>query len=349
MRWLPPEEFNSNTILYEIHWQTENSINKVKNKQQKTLKGHELATGPRNLMRNFTLEKLQPNHTYLVWLRAYSTNSTFSESQIANIETFPEPENIQLISETPYNLEISWHAPLFVKRYLIKYKSSSSNNNITWVEVFDSALQSGPKDNTSLEHLLISNLTPKTQYNFVMFLHYKNRLEPYIWPIDSMRFIYETLGDKPSTPGKPHVQYVSGEAYQVIWATSRENGASIEEYVLEGIQRRKEVVIADGAGEEKKVEKIVEQDSDEQEWQVYYNGTNNYWITSSLKNIHLYGFRVRTRNSYGWSNYSTESEPVIDHMDHSSSEALRITQILVPIFVILIIMICLSVAILCGK
>lgn len=39
IRWLPPLEFNSNAIWYEVHWQTENSLNKLKNKQQQLVQG----------------------------------------------------------------------------------------------------------------------------------------------------------------------------------------------------------------------------------------------------------------------------------------------------------------------
>lgn len=287
------------------------------------------------------LVSLHPNHTYSVWVRAYSSNLTYSESYVVNIKTFPEPQNITLRNTTPYSLEITWKAPEHVTRYLIKYKSSSMNN-LTWVEIFDSFATHDLDDELvpSLETLLIENLTPKTQYHFVMFLYYEKRADAYVWPIDR-RFIYETLGDVPSAPGKPTVKHLSGDAYQVIWEPSRDNGAIIEEYVLEGLQRRKEIVTGEGET------KVDDQEYEDGEWENYYNGTNTYWITRNMRKIRLFGFKVRAKNSYGWSNYSTESEPVTEFNVSGIDTNYMVTIIIVSVFVILLI--ALAVAVIFGE
>lgn len=65
------------------------------------------------------LKSLHPNHAYSVWVRAYSSNQTFSESKVVNIQTFPEPKNITLRNKTPYTLEITWSEPLHVTRFVL--------------------------------------------------------------------------------------------------------------------------------------------------------------------------------------------------------------------------------------
>lgn len=288
------------------------------------------------------LNRLHPNQTYSVWVRAYSSNETFSETHVVNIETFPEPEDITLLNITPYSLDISWQAPAHVSRYLINYKSTSANNQ-TWVPAFDSSSLIDTLDEA--KNLTVAALSPKIQYQFVMFLYYEKRADAYIWPRD-MPFIYETLGDAPSTPGQPMVKHVSGEAYQVIWDPSKDNGAFIDEYVLEGLQRRREVPVTEGPeGVEKSL--VVEEDPDNKDWAMYYNGTSTYWITSTVKNIHLYGFRVRAHNSYGWSNYSAESEPVADIVEAGLDRNFLLTLLFLGIFILLLIS--LSVAVICGK
>lgn len=205
---------------------------------------------------------------------------------------------------------------------------------------------------TALEQtLLIQRLTPKTQYHFVMSLYYEKRHEPYLWPTDH-RFVYETLGDRPSTPGRPRITHVSGDAYQVTWDSSRDNGAFIEEYVLEGVQRRREKPVTqpitnkiDNETTQGTEENIEEQLSGN--WEIYYNGTNTYWITRHMKSIGLFDFRVRARNSYGWSDYSLESDSVEFGKSEPEKKVLLAVYISLPIFVILVIV--LVILIVCGK
>lgn len=39
VHWYPPIEFNSDAVWYEVHWQTESALNKLKNKQQQLVQG----------------------------------------------------------------------------------------------------------------------------------------------------------------------------------------------------------------------------------------------------------------------------------------------------------------------
>lgn len=219
--------------------------------------------------------------------------------------------------------------------------------------MFDS-LDNEHDNATALEQtLLIQRLTPKTQYHFVMFLYYEKRQEPYLWPQDH-RFVYETLGDRPSTPGRPRITHVSGDAYQVTWELSRDNGAIIEEYVLEGVQRRREKPQIQPATNKSEITnettQVVEENVEEQlsgNWEIYYNGTNTYWITRNMKSIGLFDFRVRARNSYGWSDYSLESDSVEFGKSEPEKKVMLALYISLPIFVILVIV--LAILTVCGK
>lgn len=218
--------------------------------------------------------------------------------------------------------------------------------------MFDS-LDNEHNNITALEQtLLIERLTPKTQYQFVMFLYYEKRLEPYMWPKDHL-FIYETLGDRPSTPGRPRISHVSGDAYQVTWESSRDNGAIIEEYVLEGVQRRREkpqIVTNTNTTDTNNSSQIMEENVEEQlsgTWEIFFNGTNTYWITRNMKSIGLFDFRVRAKNSYGWSDYSPESDQVEFGKSEPEKKVMLALYISLPIFVILVIV--LAIAIVCGR
>ncbi len=102
--------------------------------------------------------------------------------------------------------------------------------------------------------------------------------------------------------------------FQVGWSPSRENGAPVLEYSLEAQQIRVSNRVARSADDIEKSDSsttsvtnfVEEPPVPDSEWRVYYNGTDNYWIVEGLQAVD-YAFRCRSRNSYGWSNYSTIS------------------------------------------
>lgn len=173
-------------------------------------------------------------------------------------------------------------------------------------------------------HFQIDHLSPKTQYRFYLELYYPKLNEPFIWPSDA-RYVFETLGDVPSMPGKPDVKHESGEVYHISWEPSKENGAPIEQYSLEALKsqslraKRSTTEIISGQTTNSTIASMAidldneldtEEEGKEDQWTVFYSGPNHYWIAKGLHPIHLYKFRVRARNSYGWSSYSSNSEPV---------------------------------------
>jgi proto-oncogene tyrosine-protein kinase ROS len=182
-----------------------------------------------------TLSKLLPNQSYKIWVIAYATKFAFTESDFVTTSTFPGPENLVLNSTNSYNMTLRWNKPEHVFKYVIQY---SSPENSDWVDGFSSETdviyQVDEKNRT---YYFIGNLLPKTKYQFSLKLYYaQSPLRAYRWPpqqTEDSRYVFETLGDAPSAPGKPTVKSVKENIFQVIWDPSRENGAPIEEYLLE--------------------------------------------------------------------------------------------------------------------
>ena len=89
--------------------------------------------------------------------------------------------------------------------------------------------------------------------------------------------------------------------YQLNWKSSQAYGSEVIAYQLEGL------IIDIGYKERAFVSKGSDTNK---HWNVYYNGTDNYWNVT--KNINeKYVFRVRAGNVYGFSAWSNTSE-IID-------------------------------------
>lgn len=313
IKWMPPVTMNSDRVWYEVHWQTEHLGNGVKNRQQQ-LVPMSLNSNNQHITRNLT--KLLPSHTYSVWIIAYTSNETFTESDIVKIETFSDPENITLLEVTAYSLQISWMEPKNVSRYILQYSPIGYPKNKT--VVFDSIVDNSTRSGV-VKPYEINELAPKIQYKFEVLLYYPKREAPYVWPLDG-RSIFETLGDRPTSPGKPILEHVGAGIYKVSWEPAKDNGATIEVYNLEAryqsntitnrVKRSTNAIVNTTTPS---VLVVDEPEPMEQKWILQYNGTFTYWIVNNIS-IKLHSFRVRARNSYGWGPYSSESEPVSQAM-----------------------------------
>jgi proto-oncogene tyrosine-protein kinase ROS len=292
--WSPPQELNGATVHYEIYWQTERTLSGVRQKEQPNVEQQQSNS---TQFLTTVLNKLSPNETYTIWVRAYSENNeTSSDSEKVQINTYPEPSDLVLVNKTAYVLVLAWEAHNHIGLYSVQFSPITSHE---WENV--------TVDNRTGESVIVvkENLKPKTQYKFRLVLFYKNYSEEYVWPQDS-RFIYETLGDKPSPPGTPKIQYVKPNIYKVWWEASKDNGAAIELYKLEGLElpnyrtkrstnRTAFFYTAPSVEEE------------EREWQPFYNGTETSWIIDGLSEKYKYEFRVSALNAYGWSDPSEPS------------------------------------------
>lgn len=289
---------------------------------------------------------LLPNQPYNIWIRAYTANETYNQSALVQIETLPEPENITLINATSQSLIIDWRPYTKAIQYVIeyrplefqKYEAKQILNSVNFTNQ-DSAIQ-------------LIDLNPKTQYIFRILLYFPKRNEPYIWPQDD-RFVFETYGDKPSAPGRPLIIHLRSDVYKVSWGAAMHNGAIIEEYSLEGLRyrvsnrgKRSTDSITDEIQKPLDSKSMItatpltveEYDAITDNWTVYYNGTDTYWIIKDLTPVNLYSFRVRARNSYGWGDYSDLSDPITEQYvlnEHREYLIIAITGPVVATFVVL--------------
>ncbi|XP_076250339.1 receptor protein-tyrosine kinase sevenless isoform X2 [Rhynchophorus ferrugineus] len=336
VNWFPPKELNGDVVHYEIHWLTEGSLTGVRQKGEQPVSDLNVLPNQVGVLTTI-LQKLSPNETYTVWIRAYSeTNETSSDSDRVQITTYPEPSAFQLINRTSSSLCLSWEITPHIHKYVVEYAPITSTNKWTRVKFNDK----GKK----LVEIDVEELKPKNQYKFRLTLLYDKYPEWYIWPSDS-RFTFETLGDRPSPPGIPGIQFFGPSIYKVVWEASQNNGAPIELYKLECLKlktfRNKRSTNNNRTAFFYSAPSVEEE---EFTWDQVYNGTDNSWVINGLSDKYKYAFRVSALNSYGWSDPSAEST------EFDISEAERISQknpmnlifmaILIPITLGLLIISC---------
>ncbi|XP_030754698.1 proto-oncogene tyrosine-protein kinase ROS-like isoform X3 [Sitophilus oryzae] len=338
VNWSPPSQLNGDVIRYEIHWLTEGSLTGVRQKGEQPVSDLRFVDKKMDVLTTL-LQKLSPNETYTVWIRAYSeTNETSSDSDRVQITTYPEPSEFELTNRTSQSLFLMWEVTPHIYKYSIQYAPITSTN--TWIGVKQT------DQNDDLVEIAVEDLKPKNQYKFRLALLYDKYPEWYVWPSDS-RFTFETLGDRPSPPGTPGIQLSGPNIYKVVWEASLDNGAPIELYKLECLKlitfRNKRSTTTNRTAWFHSAPSIEEE---EFTWEQVYNGTDNSWVISDLSDKYRYAFRVYALNSYGWSDPSPEST------DFDITEAERLSQknpinlifiaTFVPIIICLTIVICFS-------
>lgn len=175
--WLPPKELNGNLIHYEVHWQTDSIVSRLKQKGELSVTDSETLSA--------SLNQLSPNETYIIWVRVYSeTNKTWTESDRVRITTYPEPDSIVLLNQTAYSMQLSWNVTPYVENYTLEYAPIASP---LW-----SKANIVPTSNNSVQ-VVVDDLKPKRHYKFRLVLLYKDNTDWYSWPLDT-RFTYETNG-----------------------------------------------------------------------------------------------------------------------------------------------------------
>uniref|UniRef100_A0A182VVI6 Tyrosine-protein kinase receptor n=1 Tax=Anopheles minimus TaxID=112268 RepID=A0A182VVI6_9DIPT len=308
LSWIPSHQKNSHHVWYEI-WHAEPDEHKNRQQQRVT----DLKKGESSMTSQ--IGQLQPNQTYFIWVRAYSNYHAYSDSEKFEIQTFPEPSDIKLQSLNSTGIRLRWTPPVNCRKYRIQYSIAGQNS---WTTMYDSqAAVSMWKNN----HYELNELLPKTKYQFTVLLYYPDREEPYLWP-RNRDILFETMADKPAAPGRPDVTKLRQDVYKVSWKPAKDNGAVIEEYALEALvtQSKRAARLVLPPGEENPNQAVgtngsnhtgsgMEVETYDEHWSQVYNGTDVYWIIPERHAIQNNLFRVRARNSYGWSPYSEESRP----------------------------------------
>lgn len=340
--WTPPLEFNGLDVWYEVHWQTKHAIDGVTNRQQ-LLVNKSSALGNENANVYVTISKLLPKQVYSVSVRAYTTSTSYSEGDALEIETFPEPDNVTLVNATANSFVINWSLYTGSLNSVLSYKQYQNESDDFKV------IYSG-KSNTNGELFVVNNLEPKTRYVVVVTLEFPRMKKPYEW---ERIFIFETLPGRPNAPGKPNIKHVSGDVYKVFWAPAQNNGAEIEMYSLEALRysvSKREPRSTSSVSERSlgvntlsyttmvTAPTLVVEESDplEDTWTVYYNGTETHWIIKNLVPIDKYSFRVRAKNSFGWSAYSELSDIINAPLPSSERYAYMLIATIVPVSITLL-------------
>lgn len=321
--WLKPEISNAPRISYEIHWETENHEEKLTNRQQKVVNISE-SNNSTDIEDNnepiTTIIKVLPKQNYKISVRAYSKNDTFSESENVFVLSYPEPKSIRLNFTSPTSMIIEWEKPENMQSYAIQYTKQDAYSTIHTINT-----------TISLEHenfFKIEGLEPKTKYNFSIVIKYINSNRTYKW-LPPYKIEFETLGDRPSIPDKPVIKKRQNNIY-IEWNVSRDNGASIDEYLLESLRsvnpqekiaskesrHRRSIDDSNDVSQENQndIDGITEIPTEinekvKEEWKEIHRGPHNHFIYTS-NDIESHLFRVKAHNSYGWSDFSPSSEPV---------------------------------------
>ena len=92
----------------------------------------------------------------------------------------------------------------------------------------------------------------------------------------------------PSSPGIPTVTRLPNFTYQLNWEPAQANDS---QYLT--MYRLEDLIVENNYKEDNQTDK-----RENEHWNLYYNGTYNYWIITRNMNK-KYRFRVQAENPYG--------------------------------------------------
>ncbi|KAL6432278.1 hypothetical protein ACFW04_006732 [Cataglyphis niger] len=286
--WMPPKVLNCAAVHYEVHWLSRFLVNGVRQKGEQLIKELERTDDGRF----FTILKpFLPDQDYLVYMRVYPVNFSdlYNETFTKTIRMYSEPNNLTVSGISVNSINISWiPSDNLTVDYRLEYKDVAID---TW-QIVDSF---EVKQDKVIYH--VRDLQPRTLYKFRLILRYPAYKEDFIWPSDG-RFTFQTLGDVPSAPGKPTVTKLRNSVYQLNWEPAQAHGSQITLYRLEGL------IIDDNNKQDNEA-------NENEHWNLYYNGTDNYWIITGDMDQKYIKFRVQAKNAYGFGAWS-ESSSIID-------------------------------------
>uniref|UniRef100_A0A1A9VWK8 Tyrosine-protein kinase receptor n=1 Tax=Glossina austeni TaxID=7395 RepID=A0A1A9VWK8_GLOAU len=316
--WSEPEKLNARRVFYELHWQLKNS----------SLKISRIVNGSSSYL---FLNNMEPSQEYTIWLDVYSSPSKRNSTKELTVHTYDLPDNLMLVDKQSTNLTFRWRRTLedFNSAHVIVRPLLLNNDTMNF-----------GRSDIDITHLSgdikVTDLIPKTKYELHLKLFYKGAHERfYLWPEQRHnRFVYETLGAAPSSPGQPNIEHITGEIFKVFWEPARNNGAPIVEYSLEALQalyaynsnKRVRRTIATNGDDNYNLQanatakalraetlSVEELPPLEDTWFAYCNTLELSCIVREVYTKHLLMFRVRARNKlYGWGPYSKESIKILE-------------------------------------
>lgn len=300
--WQEPLELNAESVNYQLYWQVLNS----------SLTSHKIVEAF-----EMNLLNLEPSQEYLVWLEVYSKPAKLNSTQKLVAKTFAQPEDLQLVEKEAYNLTLLWPTNSDYDSVILECQPLSQEPDISPFSIDLTAVT---------DNITITNLEPKTKYEFFFKLKFKNVDRTYVWPeMPANYFIFETLGDAPGRPGQPQIEHITGEIFKVFWEPAKDNGASIIEYSLEALKSRHHKRIRRHSYSHShsnssssitmmaQMPYVEELKPIEDKWSAFCNTSELSCIVKELHTMRLLMFRVRARNEpYGWGPYSEDSERVLE-------------------------------------
>ncbi|XP_072751260.1 proto-oncogene tyrosine-protein kinase ROS isoform X2 [Anoplolepis gracilipes] len=298
--WMPPKVLNCEAVHYEVHWRLLPSMNEGRQNGEQPVKEPQRTEDGRFLA---MLTPFKAGHNYLIYVRVYPVNFSdlYNETLTKTIRMYSEPNNLTVSGISVNSMNISWIPSVNLTiGYILEYKDVAMN---MW-QIADSF-----ELNQYKVTYYIRGLQPRTLYKFRLILKYPVYKENFIWPEDG-RFTFQTLGDVPSAPGKPTITRLRNSVYQLNWEPAQAHGSQITLYRLEGL------ITDDNYKPDNEVD-------ENENWNLYYNGTDNYWIITGDIDQKYIKFRVRARNAYGFGAWS-ESSSIID-LTESTGGLINIT------------------------
>ncbi|XP_029165132.1 proto-oncogene tyrosine-protein kinase ROS-like isoform X2 [Nylanderia fulva] len=283
--WMPSKKLNCVTVTYEVHWmQYSNKTQEIILKSPPFKKPVDKIEHTTN-GKLFTTILLQSQQNYQIYVRVYPHNFSqhFNDSLNKMIYT-SEPNNLNLSGVNTISMNVSWNSSVNLTihtefRPILEYK-----NNV--MREWQIANNSDRNNNTITYY--IKNLLPRTLYNFRLILRYPE-YNDFIWP--EKGFNFETLGNVPSAPGIPMVTKLPNLTYQLNWEPAQAHDSPVILYRLEGV-----IVENNYEGSN--------QTGKHNHWNLYYNGTDNYYLITPIDINQKYRFRVQAKNVYGFGKWN---------------------------------------------
>ncbi|XP_058978429.1 protein sevenless [Musca domestica] len=326
--WQEPEELNAPQVRYALSFMEDGAARGYRVDLEEL---------------EYTLRNLKPLSKYFIWISVYAGDEMNSTEKVA-VNTYAEPQDLLLVEAQPFNLTLFWNSSIDYSSVILECLPHSQDPEVTAFSVDISQLDG---------NITITNLEPKTKYEFYFKLVYPRSSHPYIWPVEQAgHFLYETLGTAPGRPGRPMLELISGEIFKINWEPARPHGAQGLHYSLEGLQARnskrsRREAIAAASYDSSNLNhtssiSVISQlpwaeelQPIEDKWIVVCNTTELSCIIRELHTLRLLMFRVRAHSKeYGWGPYSEDSERVLEPYVSPQKRNSLVLAIMAPVVIV---------------